>query len=96
MGELMSEALSTVGLSKKYGRHWAVRDLDLSVETGHIYGFLGPNGAGKSTTIRMLLGLIRPTAGAAQIHGIPVGRDGPGDSVKIGAIVEVPAFYEYF
>lgn len=92
----MSEALSVVGLSRRYGRHWAVRDLDLSVETGHIYGFLGPNGAGKSTTIRMLLGLIRPTSGTARILGTPVGRDGAGDGVRIGALVEVPAFYEYF
>jgi ABC-2 type transport system ATP-binding protein len=96
VGELMSEAVALAGASKRYGSTWAVRDLDLSVESGWIYGFLGPNGAGKSTTIRMLLGLVRPTSGAVRIWGEQVGRDGIlGDGV-VGALVEGPAFYEYF
>lgn len=65
----MSEqfVIETHGLSKTYGSHAAVRDLTLSVATGQITGFLGRNGAGKSTLIKMLLGLVHPTAGAATV-----------------------------
>jgi ABC-2 type transport system ATP-binding protein len=62
--------LRTLGLTKKFGRTVAVDDLTLAVEPGEVFGFLGPNGAGKSTTIRMLLGLIRPTAGTARVFSI--------------------------
>jgi len=67
------EAIETAGLTKHFGRVHALEDLDLAVHAGEIFGFLGPNGAGKSTTIRLLLGLIRPTRGRATILGIPVG-----------------------
>ncbi len=63
------ERIRTEGLSKRYGRAWAVRHLDLTVSAGEVFGFLGPNGAGKSTTIRMLLGMARPTAGRAWLAG---------------------------
>jgi ABC-2 type transport system ATP-binding protein len=66
-------ALHTEGLTKRFGRVSAVEDLTFSVEPGEVFGFLGPNGAGKSTTIRMLLGLIQPTTGAAWIFGHPTG-----------------------
>ena len=62
-------AILTSGLSKRYDSQLAVDRLDLRVEQGEIFGFLGPNGAGKSTTIRMLLDLIRPTTGNAQVMG---------------------------
>lgn len=63
-------AIETVGLTKTYGgKVQALVDLDLTVERGEVFGYLGPNGAGKSTTIRLLLGLIRPTAGRAAIFG---------------------------
>jgi ABC-2 type transport system ATP-binding protein len=65
-------AIRTVGLTKRFGDVLALDDLDLTVEQGEVFGFLGPNGAGKSTTIRLLLHLIRPTSGSAQIMGIPV------------------------
>lgn len=65
-------AIRTTGLTKRYGDVLALDRLDLEVRPGEVFGFLGPNGAGKSTTIRLLLGLIRPTAGQAQIMGIPV------------------------
>lgn len=65
-------AISTQGLTKHFGRVVALEDLDLEVHPGEIFGFLGPNGAGKSTTIRLLLDLIHPTRGTAQILGIPV------------------------
>jgi ABC-2 type transport system ATP-binding protein len=64
-------ALHAVGLSKHYGATVALDSLDLVVEAGQVVGFLGPNGAGKSTTIRLLLGLARPTAGQAWVFGIP-------------------------
>ncbi|WP_082984412.1 ABC transporter ATP-binding protein [Mycobacterium sp. 1465703.0] len=64
-------AIRVDGLTKRFGRIAAVEDLSMSVAPGEVFGFLGPNGAGKSTTIRLLLGLIRPTAGTAKIFGCP-------------------------
>jgi polyether ionophore transport system ATP-binding protein len=65
-------AIRIDGLTKRFGRVVAVEDLSMTVAPGEVFGFLGPNGAGKSTTIRLLLGLIRPTAGSAQIFGCAV------------------------
>ncbi len=65
----MSEAISTRGLTKHYGRVRALDGLDLSVTTGEVHGFLGPNGAGKTTTIRILLGLARKTGGQVSVFG---------------------------
>jgi ABC-2 type transport system ATP-binding protein len=67
----VTPAIRVDGLSKRFGRVTAVEDLSMSVASGEVFGFLGPNGAGKSTTIRLLLGLIRPTAGSAEIFGCP-------------------------
>ena len=70
-------AVETHGLSKTYpGGVRALVDLDLRVEQGEVFGYLGPNGAGKSTTIRLLLGLIRPSSGSAAIHGLDTRGDG--------------------
>jgi ABC-2 type transport system ATP-binding protein len=69
----MDAAIRTVGLTKRFGSVTALDHLDLEVPPGEIFGYLGPNGAGKSTTIRLLLGLLRPTSGRAWIDGIPVG-----------------------
>lgn len=88
-------AIETTNLRKRYGRLEAVRSLNLQVPTGCIYGFLGPNGAGKSTTIRMLLGLIRPTSGEARLFGHHVGADGPSHKTRVSALVEGPAFVDY-
>ena len=63
-------AIRTTGLSKRYGGVVALRDLDLEVSEGEVVGYLGPNGSGKTTTIRLLLGLIRPTSGRAEIFGL--------------------------
>jgi ABC-2 type transport system ATP-binding protein len=65
--------IRTRGLTKRFGDVLALDGLDLDVRRGEVFGFLGPNGAGKSTTIRLLLGLVRPTAGEAWIGGVPVG-----------------------
>src|SRR5215211_4021992 len=89
-------ALQTENLTKRFGSRTAVDRLTIRVERGDIYGFLGPNGAGKSTTLRMLLGLVRPTSGVIKF---PV-RASTWEYLKprsrIGAIVETPAFYENF
>ena len=69
----VSPAIGVKGLTKRFGRVVAVEDLNVTVAPGEVFGFLGPNGAGKSTTIRMLLGLIRPTAGSAKIFGCAAG-----------------------
>src|SRR5438045_3714614 len=68
----MLAAIKTTGLTKRYGREFALKDLDLEVEPGEVLGYLGPNGAGKTTTIRLLLGLIAPTAGSATMFGLDV------------------------
>ena len=70
MGAMSPAAVRTEGLSKRFGTTTAVDELDLEVGPGEVFGFLGPNGAGKSTTVRLLLGLLRPTAGRALIFGI--------------------------
>ena len=88
------KVVETHGLTKRYGTGIVAVDmLDLTVYRGEVYGFLGPNGAGKTTTLRMLLGLIRPTAGSAKVAGAAPGS--PASLIKVGAIVETPAFYPY-
>jgi len=87
--------LQTHALGKRFKRHWAVRDLTLSVERGDIYGFLGPNGAGKSTTIRMLLSLIRPSSGSIELFGKPLRSARREVLGKIGGLVEKADFYLY-
>ncbi len=69
---MATAAIRTLGLTKHFGSVVALDDLDLEVAPGEIFGFLGPNGAGKSTTIKLLLGLLRPTGGEAWLSGIPV------------------------
>ncbi|MEU0500972.1 ATP-binding cassette domain-containing protein [Nocardia sp. NPDC005998] len=67
---MTTAAIRTEGLTKHYGRHIALTDLNLEVGQGEVFGFLGPNVAGKSTTIRILLDLIRPTAGRVEVFGV--------------------------
>jgi ABC-2 type transport system ATP-binding protein len=88
-------AVVTHGLLKRFGERAAVAGIDLEVPAGAVYGFLGPNGSGKTTTIRMLLGLIHPTAGAIELLGRPM-PDAAGDVLpRIGSLVEGPAFHPY-
>ncbi len=87
--------IETDSLTKDYGRRRVVADLALRVPAGTVYGFLGPNGAGKSTTIRMLLGLVKPTRGSVRLLGRDVRREGAAARRDIGAQVETPAFYGY-
>jgi ABC-2 type transport system ATP-binding protein len=82
------------GLTKTYGNGvTAVDGIDLTVQPGEVYGFLGPNGAGKTTTLRMLLGLVAPTAGTVSVLGRGPGN--PAALARIGALIEGPAFYPY-
>ncbi|MGN6473188.1 MAG: ABC transporter ATP-binding protein, partial [Mycobacteriales bacterium] len=88
--------ISTSGLTKRFhSGQVAVDHIDLTVERGAVYGFLGPNGSGKTTTIRMLLGLIRPTAGTVSLLGDPVPGNEAHALAKVGALVEGPAFHPY-
>ena len=90
----VEHVIETQALTKRYGDAVvAVDALDLRVRRGEVYGFLGPNGAGKSTTLRMLLGLVRPTSGAAAVLGEPPGA--ARGLARLGAMVEAPAFYPY-
>ncbi len=89
-------AIRTVGLTKRFRTgQVAVDGIDLVVPRGAVYGFLGPNGSGKTTTIRMLLGLVRPTAGTAWLLGEPMPASGPRVLPRVGALVEGPAFHPY-
>ncbi|MEV5754202.1 ABC transporter ATP-binding protein [Actinoallomurus sp. NPDC052308] len=81
------------GLTKRYGDTVAVDRLDLAVGGGQVFGFLGPNGSGKTTTMRMLLGLITPTAGRAWVNERPL--PDPDGLARIGAMIEEPAFYPW-
>jgi ABC-2 type transport system ATP-binding protein len=87
--------LTTSGLSKKFGDRWAVKDINLEVHSGDVFGFLGPNGAGKSTTIRMILTLLWPTAGSVKIFGREVKENRQFVLSKVCGIVEKPDFYLY-
>ena len=78
---------------KKRTRVDALKNLDLQIASGEVFGYLGPNGAGKSTTIKCLMGLIRPTAGTATIMGEPIGS--VASRAKVGFLPENPAFYDY-
>jgi ABC-2 type transport system ATP-binding protein len=82
------------GVTKKYGSFVAVKGLDLSVQPGEVFGFLGPNGAGKTTTIRMVAGILEPTAGSIRIGGDSL-HDAPGAAKRrIGYIPDRPFLYE--
>lgn len=92
---LMSAIIQVNNLSKLYGQLKAVDHLSFTVGEGEIYGFLGQNGAGKSTTIRMLLTLIRPTAGSIHIFGKELNAARHKILQQIGAIIEKPDLYTY-
>jgi len=88
-------AIETKQLGRRYGGRWVVRDLDLCVPRGAVYGFLGLNGAGKSTTIRMLMGLIRRHSGAASVLGLDPARRDVEVKRRVGYVAEQPAFYDW-
>ncbi len=90
----MKEIVRTQGLSKKYGDFYPVKGMDLSVIERTVYGFCGPNGAGKSTTLKMLLGLVRPTAGSIHIFGREVTDKNRLEILRqTGSLIESPSYY---
>ena len=90
----MADIVQTRGLCKQYGKVLRVNRLDLQVPEGAIYGFLGPNGAGKSTTLKMILGLVHPTAGSISVFGKEVDGHNRLDMLKqVGSLIESPSYY---
>jgi ABC-2 type transport system ATP-binding protein len=91
-GELAVQAL---GLSRRFGRVVAVERIDLGIRRGEVFGLLGPNGAGKTTTLRMLCGLLPPSAGSARVAGIDVWREPLRARARLGYLDEEPIVYPY-
>jgi ABC-2 type transport system ATP-binding protein len=87
-------AIRTEGLTRDFKTVHAVADLSLQIPTGTIFGFLGPNGAGKTTTIRLLLGLLEPTAGQATVLGLDTRTQADAIRAKVGALLEHSGLYE--
>ena len=86
--------IATENLSKEYDGVYRVQDLDIRVKEGDIYGFLGPNGAGKSTTMKMLLGLVKPTSGTIEIMGKLFNeKNRKGILQSVGSLIETPSYY---
>jgi ABC-type multidrug transport system ATPase subunit len=90
-----SPPIVTSGLTKRFRRQIAVDRINLEVPAGAVYGFLGPNGSGKTTTIRMLLGLISPTAGEISLLGLQIPAAARTVLRRVGSLVEGPAFHPY-
>jgi ABC-2 type transport system ATP-binding protein len=90
----MTAIIETDKLTKSYGPHRGIIEVDLSIEQGEIFGFLGPNGAGKTTTIRVLLDLIRPTSGRARVFGIDTTVDPIAIHRRIGYVPGEFALYD--
>lgn len=86
--------VATDNLSKEYDGVYRVQELDIRIKEGEIYGFLGPNGAGKSTTMKMLLGLVKPTSGTIEIMGKPFNEKNLRDILaSVGSLIESPSYY---
>jgi ABC-type multidrug transport system ATPase subunit len=88
-----SPVIATQGLVKRFGRVRAVDGIDLDVRAGDVYGFLGANGSGKTTTVRMLMGLVLPTAGQVEVLGQPMPKAARRVLPRVGALIEGPAAY---
>ncbi|HEX7056853.1 MAG TPA: ABC transporter ATP-binding protein [Bacilli bacterium] len=95
MDDRTETVLSVQGLWKKIGRKMIIRDISFEIGAGEIFGFLGPNGSGKTTTIRMLVGLVRPTKGSVLICGKDVQREHDEALAQVGSIVENPEMYSF-
>ena len=87
--------VETHAASYYYGRRPVLHEVSLRVPAGSIYGFLGPNGAGKSTTLRLLLGLLRPSAGRVALFGHDLGRQRAAALRRVGALIEMPSLYDH-
>lgn len=87
------KAIETKGLTKYYGKHRGIENVDLCVQEGEIFGFIGPNGAGKSTTIRTLLGLIKKSGGEAKVLGMDIEADKEKILYNVGYLPSEASFY---
>jgi ABC-2 type transport system ATP-binding protein len=87
--------LRTTALTKRFGKLEAIKDLNIEIRRGEIFGFLGPNGAGKSTTVGMILGLVAPTSGKIELFGQDIKGNLWRALRRVGAVIEEPAFYPY-
>ena len=88
--------VATEDLSKEYDGVYRVNDLDIRISEGDIYGFLGPNGAGKSTTMKMLVGLVKPSKGSIEIMGKPFNEKNRQEILKsVGSLIESPSYYSH-
>jgi ABC-type multidrug transport system ATPase subunit len=92
----MSDSIISIQhLAKNFGSFQAVRDVNIQVNRGDVYGFLGPNGAGKSTTMRCMLSLIQPDAGEITLFGLPLAANRRAILRRVGSLIEKPDFYKY-
>lgn len=90
----MNNIITTNALTKEYDHKKVVNTLDLHVPEGSVYGFLGPNGAGKSTTLKMLLGLVKPTGGEIRVFGKKLSQENRLEILKqTGSLIEAPSYY---
>lgn len=93
---LVATIIKTQGLCKQYSKALSVKDLDLSVPEGAVYGFLGPNGAGKSTTLKLILGLAKPTDGNIEVFGKEMNSRNRLSILKnVGSLIESPSYYSH-
>lgn len=95
IGELRESMIKISGLTRKFGTHVAVDNLSVHIPKGAMFGFLGPNGAGKTTTLRMLLGLLQPTAGSAVVDGIDVSQNPVEVRARAGYLPDEIFLYDY-
>lgn len=93
--QINNSVIQTNKLSKSFGNYQALKSLDLNVPANSIVGFLGPNGAGKSTTIKLLLGLSKPTAGSGTIFGMDIKKQNQDIRPRVGYLAQNPRFYEH-
>ena len=92
MGQIV---ISANNLTKTFSGKEVIRNCTFSVERGSIYGFLGRNGAGKTTVLKLLLGLLKPSAGTASVLGLDSVRDNEAILRRTGSLIETPIFYEH-
>lgn len=90
----MTWAIESTGLGCCFGKHKALHDVHLAVPAGQVYGFLGPNGAGKTTTIRLILGLLQPTAGAVRVFDRDLATERIAAARGVGSLIEAPSLYD--